>query len=89
MRMARTVGSTLTLLGCSPGNPYRPPTYPEVPDSPVVPVITPTSIWGMVVEESGGCIVGATVTVVREQASARASRSRRHVACGITALGLS
>jgi len=64
MRIARTVLSTLTLLGCSQDNVHRLPTSP---DPPVRPASSLTWLWGMVVDEAGVCIVGATATVVRGQ----------------------
>lgn len=61
MKTALTILSTLTLLGCSEENtPYR-------LFSPTDPPASLTWLWGMVVDESGVCIPGATVTVVRGQ----------------------
>jgi hypothetical protein len=70
MKTALTILSTLTLLGCSGENLSRLPTTPDTPDTPEPPPYQPVSaawLWGMVVEDSGVCIVGATVTVVRGQ----------------------
>ena len=68
MTTALKVLSALTLLGCSGENPYRLPTYPEPPpDLPPGQSPSPTSIWGMVVDETGVCIPGATVAVVKGQ----------------------
>jgi hypothetical protein len=64
MKTALTILSTLTLLGCSAESVQRLPTTPELP--PNQPV-SPVWLWGMVVHDSGVCIVGATVTVVRGQ----------------------
>ena len=63
MRHVRTVVAALTLWGCS-GE-----TAPSSPASPRTPV-GPASLWGMVVEDSGGCI-DATVHVVAGQAVGR------------------
>ena len=68
MKIALSILSAGTLLGCSGENPYRLPTYPEPPpDLPPGQTPSLTSLWGMVVAESGVCIVGATVTVVKGQ----------------------
>lgn len=67
MRTALTILSALTLAGCSGEDPYRLPTYPELPADPPPGQQAPlVSLWGMVVNEYGGCIE-ATVTVVRGQ----------------------
>jgi len=65
MRIAVAILSTLTLLGCSPEKVER-----QLGTSPNAPVASSTLalLWGMVVDESGLCIVGATATVVRGQA---------------------
>jgi hypothetical protein len=64
MRFARTIFVTLTLFGCSNDSAQRLPTAPgpPVPTAPTASALT--SLWGMVVNESGVCIVGATVRVV-------------------------
>ncbi|HJR33431.1 MAG TPA: carboxypeptidase-like regulatory domain-containing protein [Gemmatimonadales bacterium] len=68
MKTALNILSALTLVGCAGENPYRLPTYPEPPpDLPPGQSPSLTSLWGMVVAESGVCIVGATVTVVKGQ----------------------
>jgi hypothetical protein len=56
---------TLTLSGCSQEN-GRP-----LPNAPNLPAINDAWLWGMVVHDSGSCIVGATVSVVRGQALGR------------------
>jgi hypothetical protein len=68
MKTALTILSTLTLLGCSPENVQRLPTTPELPpNQPPNKPVSPVWLWGMVVHDHGGCIDGATVTVVRGQ----------------------
>jgi len=68
MKTALTILSTLTLLGCSPENVQRLPTTPELPpNQPPNQPVSPVWLWGMVVHDSGICIDGATVTVVRGQ----------------------
>ena len=70
MKIALTVLVALTLLGCSGERADSLLTAP----SPLVGTgsLSPTGgslamLFGMVVNESGGCIVGATVEVVRGQ----------------------
>ena len=68
MKFTLTILATLSLLGCSHGNTQPLSTAP----SPLVTTSAPTagsltSLWGMVVDETGVCIVGATVQVVRGQ----------------------
>jgi len=70
MKFALTIFATLTLLGCSQENAQRLPTAPSppVPTASPAPAASPlTFLWGMVVDEAGVCIVGATVQVVRGQ----------------------
>ena len=68
MKNALSILSVFTLVGCSGETPYSLPTYPELPpDLPPGQSASLTSLWGMVVAESGVCIVGATVTVVKGQ----------------------
>jgi hypothetical protein len=64
MRLAAITLVTLSLLGCSDSK--GSPTSPN-PVSPQVPVPTPTTgfIWGFVIENSGACIVGAAVEIIR------------------------
>lgn len=65
MKIALTLLSTLSLVGCSRD---VLPTYPNLPhDPPLERPVSPTWLWGMVVAESGVCIPGATVTVVKGQ----------------------
>lgn len=66
MKIALGFLSSLTLLGCSAENVQRLPTTPDPPPPPYQPA-SPAWLWGMVVEDSGICIVDATVTVVRGQ----------------------
>jgi hypothetical protein len=62
MQKALRILAGLTLLGCSEEiTPYRLFTPSDPPASL-------TFLWGMVVEDSGICIPGATVTVVGGQA---------------------
>ena len=66
MKPALAILSTLALLGCSEenGQLLQPPIQdPETP----IPEASPVSLWGMVVDGSGVCIVGASVTVVGGQ----------------------
>lgn len=63
MKLAVTVLVTLALLGCSrvPTSPAEPGPIPtEAPTPP-----TDGKLWGMVLGESGACILGATVQVIR------------------------
>lgn len=68
MKVAATILTILTLVGCSSEDPTK-----GVPTSPGpagrVPLPTPTTgfIWGFVIEKngSGACIVGATVEIIR------------------------
>lgn len=62
MKIAMTMLSTLTLLGCSQDG------TPRLPSTPSRPADQPAWLWGMVIEDNGVCIVGATVTVVGGQA---------------------
>jgi hypothetical protein len=73
MKTALTILSTLTLLGCSPEDVQRLPTTPELPNQPPNQPVSPAWLWGMVVEDSGICIEGATVTVVRGQGVGQSS----------------
>jgi Carboxypeptidase regulatory-like domain len=66
MKFAVMVVGSLTLLGCSQSS----PTGPDQPVPTASPAPTPSSstwLWGMVIDETGACIVGATVEVVRGQ----------------------
>ena len=67
MKTALTILSALTMLGCSPEHVQRLPTTPELPNQPPNQPVSPVWLWGMVVEDNGVCIEGATVTVVRGQ----------------------
>ena len=60
MKVALVVFVTLTLVGCS----RESPRLPTTPDSPAPTPNSLTWLWGMVVDETGLCIVGATVEVV-------------------------
>jgi hypothetical protein len=77
MRLALTVLTTLTLLGCSGDSAL--PTAPAAPLSalnlspPSCPAGPPTPggpawLWAMVVEDSGICILDATIEVICGQA---------------------
>ena len=61
----------LALCGCTgddwhPAPPTAPSTaFPSTPLNPLLPGYT--WLWGMVIEDSGGCITAATVHVVRGQ----------------------
>ena len=67
MRFALTILTVLTLVGCSQDNAQR---LPTAAGSPTPPATSRNSLTfsAMVVDEYGGCIVGATVRVVRGQA---------------------
>jgi hypothetical protein len=70
MKFALTILAIFTLLGCSQENSQRSPTAPgpSVPSASLASAGSPrTFLWGMVVDEAGVCIVGATVQVVRGQ----------------------
>lgn len=70
MKFALTIVATLTLLGCSRDSPQP---SPAAPSPPSVPSASPASnnafLWAMVVDESGVCIDGATIQVVRGQSA--------------------
>jgi hypothetical protein len=67
MKFAVTLLLTLTLFGCSKEIAQQLPTAPG-PPVPTAPTAgSSASLWGMVVNGSGVCIVGATVEVVRGQ----------------------
>ena len=70
MKFALTIFVSLTLLGCSQESAQRSPTAPGPPVPTASPAPTASSLatlWGMVVDENGVCIAGATVQVVRGQ----------------------
>lgn len=62
MKIALTMLSTLAMLGCSLDG------TPRLPSTPSRPADQPAWLWGMVIEDNGICIVGATVKVVGGQA---------------------
>ena len=65
MKLAATILAILCLVGCSAEDRAKGlPTSPNPTSRP--PVTTPTTggIWGMVLDESAACIVGATVEVI-------------------------
>ena len=65
MKIALTMLCALPLAGCSAD---ALPTYPDLPhDPPLERPVSPTWLWGMVVDDTGVCIPGATVTVVKGQ----------------------
>ena len=63
MRFASIIFVSLTLCGCSQEGAQRLPTAP----GPLPAPAAGTFLWGMVVDESGVCIAGATVQVVSGQ----------------------
>ena len=72
MTFALMIFVSLILLGCSQeGDQSSLPTAPGPLASPASPVPAPptglTFLWGMVVDQAGVCIVGATVQVVSGQ----------------------
>jgi hypothetical protein len=70
MKFALIVFASLTLLGCSQESGQPLPTAPGQPVPSASPAPTPNSLtflWVMVLEDTGVCIVGATVEVVRGQ----------------------
>jgi hypothetical protein len=72
MRYARALFAAVILLGCSEqAGPLLPTGLP--PDAPAPPIqsTTKTFLWGMVIENSGGCIDGATVAVIAGQGLGR------------------
>jgi hypothetical protein len=66
LRFALLTILTLTLLGCSRETATQSPN-PPIPSAPSAPAPVASSLWGMVLDESGGCIEGASVEVVRGQ----------------------
>jgi hypothetical protein len=78
MRFVSLTVLTVTLLGCSREG-TAPSTTP--PLTPSVPTLAASpSLWGMVLEETGACIPGATIEVVRGQAVGR--RLTQETPCG-------
>ena len=75
MRLAVTALAALTLTSCFQDDLNRFPVTPngQIPTAPGIPL---TSISGVVVDESGACIVNATVTVVRGQGLGRSVQQR-------------
>ena len=70
MKFACSILATLTLFGCSQGDGARLPTAPgpPIPTASAAPTASSlTSLWGLVVDETGVCIAGAAVQVVRGQ----------------------
>ena len=70
MRFGLIVLMTLMAYGCSADNAQRLPTAPSSPSPPPTPNSF-ANVYGFVVESSGLCIDGATVQVVRKQASSQ------------------
>src|SRR5436309_11160343 len=72
MKIAVVVSVLLPLFGCShdTSGVHLPaaPSPRVVTVTPVPPPNATTSLWGMVVDVTGACIVGATVEVVGGQA---------------------
>jgi hypothetical protein len=74
-----------TLLGCSHEGT---PTAASPPIMPAAAIPTPsalTSLWGMVVEQSGACVESAMVEVVRGQAQGQ--RMMQETPCDVWAYG--
>ena len=74
MKFESALLAALVLVGCFPLSDERSPTAPtppsETPNPPPVlpPSTSPTSsVWVMVISESGSCIDGSTVEIVRGQ----------------------
>lgn len=73
MKFASAIFAALILVGCSPLSDDRSPTAPnppaETPQTPPLPPPSPStsSVWVMVIAESGACIDGATVEIVDGQ----------------------
>lgn len=80
MRFALSTALTLILLGCSRQSATRLPSAPT-PSGPSAPApVASPSLWGMVLEETGSCILGATVEVVRGQGAGQ--RLTQETPCG-------
>ena len=75
MRFALIVLMTLMAHGCSADSAQRLPTAPSSPSTTPAPNPTPapnsTAVYGFVLKSSGLCIDGATVQIVRGQASSQ------------------
>jgi hypothetical protein len=72
MKIVLTILATVTLLACSeldlptlPQTPGPGPTLPQGP--PLGPLGSRAWVWGLVVNDAGVCIAGASATVVRGQ----------------------
>ena len=75
MKFRLIVLMTLMACGCSAENAQRLPTAPSSPSTTTAPNPTPapnsTAVYGFVLKSSGLCIEGATVQIVRGQASSQ------------------
>jgi hypothetical protein len=72
VKLAVTTLATVTLLACSQENAQRLPIAPGPPVPTAAPTPTPNAVTAlvvMVVDETGLCIVDATIQVVRGQRS--------------------
>jgi hypothetical protein len=74
MRFGLIVLMTLMAHACSSDTALRLPTAPNSPSPAPTPTPTPnslTNLYGFVVESSGACIKGASVQIVRREASSQ------------------
>jgi hypothetical protein len=69
LRFALIVFVGTIVCGCSEQSVARVPTAPDLPanGSPAAPVNSAAWLWAMVVDDTGVCIAGASVEVVRGQ----------------------
>ena len=75
LKLAPITLASLILYGCSQEGAEHVPTAPDTAAATLTPTPTPSPapsvlarLWGMVIDSSGGCIVGARVEVVAGQA---------------------
>ena len=73
MKLPLAILLAVTAFGCSLGD-YTPMPFAPNPPSPPPPGGPPAWLWGMVIGQSGVCIEGATVSVVRGQALGKSAR---------------
>ena len=74
MRFGLIVLMALMAHGCSSDTARRTPTAPSSPSPTPTPTPAPnslTNLYGFVVESSGACIKGASVHIVRREASSQ------------------
>jgi len=69
MRFALLVLATLTLVGCSQDSPQPSPVAPSPSPAPTAGPGYSAFVFAMVVEDSGNCLDGATIQVVRGQSA--------------------